>query len=130
MTKEDHIRYWIDSSAYDWKSTDVLLKGKQYMFALFTCHLMLEKLLKAHWVKDNEQNFPPRVHNLVSIHNQTKLNMPDEYLENMAVMNAWNIEGRYSDYTSNFYKQCTKIYSQDSIKKANEIRLWLLSRLQ
>lgn len=91
---------------------------------------MLEKLLKAHWVKDNEQNFPPRVHNLVSIHNQTKLNMPDEYLENMAVMNAWNIEGRYSDYTSNFYKQCTKIYSQDSIKKANEIRLWLLSRLQ
>jgi len=30
MTKEQHIKYWIDTVEYDWVGVDVALKGGRY----------------------------------------------------------------------------------------------------
>lgn len=39
----------------DWASVGLLFEGNQYVHTLFFCHLVIEKLLKAHWVRDNEE---------------------------------------------------------------------------
>lgn len=42
------------------------------MQALFFSHLVIDKLLKAIWVKENEENIPPFTHNLEHLYNQTR----------------------------------------------------------
>ena len=100
------------------------------MHALFFSHLSIEKLLKAHWVKDNEEDYPPRVHNLDYLYNQTKLDLDVKFVHELSVIIAWNIEGRYQDYRDRFYKVCTKAYAETKMKIVNEIRLCLIEKLQ
>ena len=73
MTKQDHIAYWVESTTKDWDAIQNMYKAKTYVYALFFAHLSLEKLLKAHWIKDNEGNFPPKTHNLLGIVSKTSL---------------------------------------------------------
>lgn len=71
MTKQDHIQYWIISAEKDWEVLQSLFIGGQYLYALFFAHLTIEKLLKGHWVKNNEGNYPPGIHNLIRIIEET-----------------------------------------------------------
>ena len=49
MEKVDIIKYWIDSSDRDFKTMKNLFKEKDYHWALFIGHLVIEKLLKAYY---------------------------------------------------------------------------------
>jgi len=60
--------------------------------------LVVEKLSKAHWVKDNPGDIPPRIHNILKIWQNTTL-VPTTDLENTAFeLNIFQMEGRYQDY--------------------------------
>jgi len=80
MTKKDHIEYWVESAKQDWQVMNNLFKSKNYVHCLFFAHLTLEKLCKAHWVKDNAGDFPPKIHNLIILLDKTKLSFADEDL--------------------------------------------------
>ncbi|MBK7938552.1 MAG: HEPN domain-containing protein [Lewinellaceae bacterium] len=73
MSKEEDIEYWKLSAEKDWIVVQNLFDKANYPHALFFAHLVLEKLLKAHFVKDNSSDYPPRTHNLIRLANQTKL---------------------------------------------------------
>jgi hypothetical protein len=64
MNKDGYITYWKTEALRNGETGRYLKKGKQNVMALFMLHLVLEKLLKAHRVKDNVNNFPPRIHDL------------------------------------------------------------------
>ena len=104
MDKKDHIDFWRNSADRDWISVLVLVEGKQYVQALFFCHLVIEKLLKATWIKDNEENTPPFSHNLEYLFNQSNLELDNKMSDLLSVINQWNIEGRYQDFKDKFYK--------------------------
>lgn len=101
MNKDELIRYWLDTSKKDWKVVQHLLKSKDYLYSLFFAHLVLEKLCKAHWIKDNKGNYPPKIHNLNKLVSETKLELSEEERTFMADFNKFQIEGRYPDYISN-----------------------------
>jgi HEPN domain-containing protein len=67
MTKEEHIHYWSIQVESDFKAAEVLCVAGYYAQSLFWAHLSVEKLLKALWVKTNQSNTPPFVHNLLRI---------------------------------------------------------------
>jgi len=58
MTKEELIRYWIDSSDKDFKTMKNLFRSKDYSWALFVGHLVIEKLPKAYYIKTVSDNPP------------------------------------------------------------------------
>ena len=58
MTKDEIITYWISSSNKDFKAMRSLSKNGHYAWALFLAHLVLEKLLKAVYVKYVDINIP------------------------------------------------------------------------
>jgi HEPN domain-containing protein len=92
--------------------------------------LVIEKILKAHWAKDNEESEPPRIHDLEYLYNQTELKLSADQVDLLGVMNSWNLEGRYQDYKDKFYKRTTKSYTEDKLKLVDTLRLCLLSELQ
>jgi len=128
--KGQHIKYWLDGAEESWRSAETLISGKHYMMTLFCWHLCIEKLLKAHWVKDNEDNFAPRTHNLTLLHDQTSLNLPEDMQADLRVINFWNIEGRYPDYRNLVYKTATKEYIEEKKAMIENIRLCLLKKMQ
>ena len=67
MTKDEHILYWSKQVEEDYDCAKVLYKANHFAQALFWAHLALEKQSKALWIKKNEGNTPPFVHNLLRI---------------------------------------------------------------
>jgi len=130
MNKEDHVQYWIITAAKDWEVVQDLLQSGQYIYALFFAHLALEKLLKGHWVNDNEGNYPPRTHSLVRIAEGIDQKFDEETLAFLERMNDFQLEGRYPDYQFRIYQACNKEFTEQVLDKVNSIRLCLLERLQ
>ena len=130
MTKKEHIDYWIETAKRDWRTTQHMLKSKDYVPALFFGHLVLEKLLKAHWVKDNEQNHPPKIHNLISLADKITYPFTDEELIFMSRMNDFQLEGRYPDYNNNIYKLYKRKETEPILKEVDTLRKCLLKNLQ
>lgn len=57
MTKNEIIEHWLSSSDNDYKVVESLFDNEHYVWALFVAHLVLEKLLKAHYVKQKDDMF-------------------------------------------------------------------------
>ena len=129
MIKEEYIAYWVRTANKDWGTVGDLYKTKNYLPALFFSHLVLEKLCKAHWVKDNEGNFPPKIHNLLNIVAKTKLELPAEDKDFLAIMNQFQLEGRYPDYKLELYKKYKSVQTRKILGQVNIIRKCLLKNL-
>ena len=129
MTKQEHIDYWIQSSNVEFEVFNVLLKNTIYSHALFIANLCLEKLVKAHYVKDNSGNVAPKVHNLVFLVKNTNLKLTDEQMNFFAIFNDFQIQGRYPDYKFKIKQLLTKDYIDTLVSQFKEIRKCLLEMI-
>jgi HEPN domain-containing protein len=130
MTKEEHIEYWINSAQQDWDAVHSLINGKNYIQALFFAHLVLEKISKAIWIKYNESNIPPKIHNILKLLSQTPVNLSMEQLEYLVEVNKFQLEGRYPDYKNTIFRICTLEYTENNLNKIEEIKICLIKNLQ
>ena len=129
MNKQDHIDYWRRTADSDWTAAETLFDKGHYLQCLFFAHLVLEKLLKAHWVKDNTTLTPPRIHNLESLVEQTGLVLtPDEELV-LNKMGMFQMETRYPDYQFRISKLCTHSFTQTLLDSVQLLRSSLRSKL-
>lgn len=62
----DEVLEWLSQSQYDLDTAQAMLDSRRYMYAVFMCHLAVEKALKALVVKRTGDT-PPRTHNLVQL---------------------------------------------------------------
>ncbi|MDX1909890.1 MAG: HEPN domain-containing protein [Saprospiraceae bacterium] len=130
MTKQDYIDYWKKTADQDWIVVLKLFEGGNYPHTLYFAHLVLEKLLKAHFVQDNVSNHPPRTHNLVRLSTLTMLTFSTEELLFLDKMNDFQLEGRYPDYQFMIFKICDRTYTEELLAKIEKIREWLLKQLR
>lgn len=112
LTKEEHINYWVRTAKNDWRAVLNMYKSKDYLPALFFSHLVLEKLCKAHWVKDNISNTPPKIHNLITLADKTNLQLSEDDKSFLFGMNQFQLEGRYPDYKDQLYKKYKAIQTK------------------
>jgi len=129
LTKQEHIVYWIKTAKEDWKAVQSMYNSKVYIHALFFAHLVLEKLCKAHWVKDNIDNTPPKIHNLITLISKTNFQLPDADKEFMYSMNQFQLEGRYPDYKLDLQKRYKSAQTKKILEQVNNIRKCLLKDL-
>jgi HEPN domain-containing protein len=120
----------VQTAKRDWRTVQHMLKARDYVPALFFAHLVLEKLLKAHWIKDNGQNHPPKIHNLISLAAKVTYSFTDDELIFMGRMNDFQLEGRYPDYTHNIYKVYRKKETEPILKMVDKLRKCLVKNLQ
>jgi HEPN domain-containing protein len=129
MTKQDHINHWRREAERNWETALYLQKGRQNVMALFLLHLVVEKFLKAHWIKDNVDNFPPRTHDLQYLHNQTELDLTTDSYDYLAIVNQWSIDTRYPDYKNKIYAIATDEYISTQFEKIDRLKKWLHEKL-
>ena len=104
----------------------VLYQNRKNTWCLFIGHLVIEKLLKGLYAKNNFENpIPPKTHNLILLSKKSNLNIPKEIREKIQVINTFNISARYDDYKKSFDKKCTDEYTKLQIQSIKEVREWL-----
>lgn len=124
MDKEYLISYWIKSSDRDFRAMIHLFEKKDYNWSLFVGHLVVEKLIKAHYVKNIDIQ-PPFIHNLLRLAEKSTLELDDEQKDFLDTVSTFNIRARYDDYKMEFHKICTKDFSNIWINKIKRFRKWI-----
>jgi HEPN domain-containing protein len=122
--KDKLVNYWVDSSDEDFETMIAMFDSKRYSWSMFVGHLMMEKLLKALFVRVNNE-FPPFIHNLLSLEEKCRLDLNEENTLFFATVTAFNINARYDDYKMSFQKTCTPEYTAKWIEQIKIKRLWI-----
>lgn len=125
MTKKEIISYWIKSAECDFVTMTHLLKSKDYLWALFIGHLVVEKLLKAYHAKYTDINIP-YIHDLLRIAEKASLKLSKKQKSFLDSLSDFNIEARYPDYKLTLYKKCDREFAAQFIREIKEFKEWLL----
>lgn len=128
MTIDEQIKYWIEIAENDVPVMDSLFEKSHYVWSLYIGHLIIEKILKAYYVYKNKET-PPKTHNLIFLARKSDLSMTEEIEDFLYEVNDFNIEARYPEYKTEFYKKCDKEFAEFNIKKIKESYLWIKSQL-
>jgi HEPN domain-containing protein len=91
-------------------------------------HLVIEKLLKAYYVKTRNV-YPPMIHDLRRIGENAGIVFDGDTLIIIKTVSQFNIRALYDDYKRNFYRLCTREFTEEWIKKIEKIRLWIKEML-
>jgi len=78
--KDSIVKHWKESSDQNFLTMQNLLKSKDYSWALFMGHLVIEKLLKAYYVKKFKAH-AIFTHDLLRLARKTEMNLPEDYEE-------------------------------------------------
>jgi len=92
--------------------------------------LALEKILKAVFVDKNNNDTPPKIHNLVRLTELSKIKPNNEQKFLLDKINDFNIQIRYPDYKLEFYQRCTKEFTNKYFDKIKEFYKWFDSLLK
>jgi len=130
MDVKDHIKFWLDAAEHDWEAAKSLFAAGKYDWCLFVSHLVLEKTLKALFIQINDNQLPPKTHNLIKLARHTNIKLTKEQEIFLDEVNDFNLEARYPQYKNEFYKKCTREFSEDYFCKIGEMVKWLRSQIK
>ena len=126
MNSIDLMEYWFKSADEDYDTMLYMKAGKKNTWCLFMGHLVIEKLLKGLYAKNNPYDaIAPKIHNLILLSQKANLEVPAEIREKIQTINTFNISARYDDYKRTFDEKCTDDYTSEQVKNIEEVRKWL-----
>ena len=120
--------HWKESAEENYSTMQNLLKTSEYSWALFIGHLVIEKLLKALYVKKIQQH-AAYSHDLLRLAKNAGIDIPEEYSEWLDEITTFNINARYENYKQSFSKLCTKDFTERWSHKIEILRKWLINQL-
>ena len=124
MTRDEQIAYWIEESDRDSAVMRSLFENRHYTWTLFVGHLVLEKLLKALYVKNIGLQVP-RIHNLLKIARICGLQMSDEQEDFLLEVTTYNIKTRYPDFKKSFQRRANEEFTLERVARIEEMQKWL-----
>ena len=119
-------RYWLESAKRDSVTMDKLFRMEEYTWSLFMGQLVLEKVIKALYTQNVDQN-APRIHDLARLALLAKVEVPDEELDNLDTISTFNVNTRYPDEKLSFYQTCTAEYASRYLGIIRRLYQWMLS---
>ena len=119
------IEYWKTGSEEDLAAAEALLEKGHLRHCLFFAHLALEKMLKAHVVRQTN-DVPPRIHNLVRLAEMAALSLGPEQVSFLRKFDLFQLEGRYPDNTQVIIDSTA---AQDRLLSAGDMLKWLKAQL-
>ena len=125
---EKAVNHWIDKSDQDFYTMVNLYNSKDYHWALFIGHLVIERLLKAKVVEITGDH-APFTHDLRRLSKLSNIELDDEYKRFLDTITTFNLNARYDDYKQDFYKKCTPEFTDKWISNIKTLRKWIKLKL-
>jgi len=122
------VQHWLESADKNQDTMSHLVNSKDYSWALFLGHLVIEKTLKAVYVK-RLQKHAIFSHDLLRLANKINLDLSEEFEDWLDKITTFNLNARYDNYKQDFYKLCTKDFADIWLERIEKIRVWLRNQL-
>ena len=126
---EKLISYWTEHAEYDIETAQAMFDSKRYPYALFMCHLAVEKILKGRVVFCTKEH-AEYTHNLVRLAQQAHLQFSKEQLSLLEALQDFNMEARYPEEEKEFYKRATMDFSENYLTAAKLLFVWIKTSLK
>lgn len=113
MEQKERISFqnaWVESTVEDLETAKGLFKLGRYSGCLFFCHLVIEKTLKAIYIKVKDV-YPPPTHKLVNLANLSEIKLNNDLKLNLTEITTFNVEARYDIFKEKLYKKATKEFT-------------------
>jgi HEPN domain-containing protein len=109
---KDH-KEWILQAEYDMETADIMFNAGRYFYAVFMCHLAIEKALKGIFLLKTGE-IPPKTHNLIFLLSKTTIKPNEDIGIFITELNEANITTRYPDDLRNMQKEYSKEIVEES----------------
>lgn len=119
---------WLRQAAYDMKTAEAMLNSKRYIYAVFMCHLAIEKALKGLYSLILNE-VPPKTHNLIYLAEKTQLELPAKLYDFIFTLNGLSVPTRYPDDLQKLLKDHNKRKTGKVLEQGKETLKWLKARL-
>jgi|SRR3990172_1165999 len=115
---------WLKQADYDMDTADAMHGSGRYFYAVFMCHLSIEKALKGLYYKVLYE-VPPKTHNLLYLLNKIG-KKPEQELEKFIIkLNTASIATRYPDDLEEIQAAYTEEITKDMITKSKDLLKWI-----
>ena len=122
------IEEWLKQAEYDIETADAMHVGGRYFYAVFMCHLSVEKALKGLYHKVLDE-VPPKTHNLLYLVDKIG-KKPEPGLEKFIVkLNTASVATRYPDDLEKIQAAYTKDITQEMLTKSKDLLKWIKTQL-
>ncbi len=126
MNNIDLMNYWIESADEDYNVMLDLKEKNRNTYCLFFGQMVIEKLLKALYAKNNKgAPYAPKTHDLLYLAEKLNIELTEEQEVTLNEITTFNLSTRYDDYKRAFYNKCTDQYTEEQINKIKEVKAWL-----
>jgi HEPN domain-containing protein len=121
---------WIKIAEDDIDTALFCYNGKKYLWVLFMCQQALEKILKALYIKIND-NIPPKKHDLIELAGQVGIfeECSEETKDVLRRLTRYYIKTRYPESIAELQQKTDKETTFTLLNKTGEIFKWIKEKL-
>ena len=119
---------WFRQADYDMDTAELMLNGGRYFYAVFMCHLALEKALKGLY-SQRFRELPPKTHNLIYLVEKIKLELPGDLYDSVFIINRLSVATRYPDNLERMLQDYNKERTEEILQKSEVVLRWLRAQL-
>jgi HEPN domain-containing protein len=118
---------WIKQADYDYDTAELMRQSGRNFYAVFMCHMAIEKALKALLLLRTGE-IPPKTHNLFLLLSKIGIKPPEIIAENIIRLNEANVATRYPEELS----EMIKVYDNETVirilSQTKEALTWIKTR--
>ena len=115
---------WLKQADYDIATADAMFVSGRYFYAVFMCHLSIEKGLKALYSLVLAE-IPPKTHNLLFLLSKISTR-PEQELEKFIVkLNTASVATRYPDDLAKIQAAYNREITEEMISKSKDVLKWV-----
>ena len=117
-------REWLKQADYDIDTAEYMFAGGKFFYAVFMCHLSIEKAIKGLY-QQRLKEIPPKTHNLVYLLKKIDIK-PTETTGKFSVkLNEASVATRYPEDIEKQQGQYTKDAAKKIIAESREALKWI-----
>lgn len=120
----DKHKEWLKQADYDMDTADTMHGSGRYFYAVFMCHLSIEKALKGLYYKVLDE-VPPKTHNLIYLLNKIDKKPVQELEKFIIKLNTASVATRYPDDLAKIQAAYTEEVTKDIITKSKDLLKWV-----
>lgn len=115
---------WLKQADYDIETAEYMFAGGKFFYAVFMCHLSVEKAIKGLYQQRLKET-PPKTHNLVYLIKKIDIRPPETSGKFIVKLNEASVATRYPEDIDNLQRQYTKDVVKNILVESRGVLKWI-----
>lgn len=125
---EKRTEEWLRQSDYDFETAEAMYESGRHVYAVFMCHLALEKALKG-LLYERFREIPPKSHSLTLLLTKLDVRPPEPIGKVIVKLSEASIPTRYPDDLAKVQRDYSGEVTRELLDRSREVAEWIKMQL-